>query len=76
MSDDNYTKLLAEELKTQRTQILEALGGLKDVPKKLNKIEESLEEVKNDVKAIKAAVTDQSKQLNNHEQRLTVLEAV
>ena len=76
MSDDNYTKLLAEELKTQRTQILEALGGLKDVPKKLDQMDERLKNVELIVQATKAAVTDQSKQLNNHEQRLTVLEAV
>lgn len=75
MSDDKYVKLLAEELKTQRTQILEALDGLKDVPVKLDQMDERLKNVEHIVKATRAAVTDQSKQLDNHERRLTVLEA-
>lgn len=72
--DEDYGLLLAEELKAQRTQILEALGGLKDVPLRLTKIEDSLDEIKTDVKAIRAVVKEHNTELADHEQRITVLE--
>jgi len=72
--DDDYTKLLAEELKAQRSQILEALGGLKDVPARLTRIEEKLEDVGTDVKAIKAVVKEHNTELKDHHQRITALE--
>ncbi len=72
--DEGYGLLLAEELKAQRTQILEALGGLKDVPQRLSNIEQKLDEVNTNVMAIKAVVKEHNTELADHEQRITVLE--
>ena len=73
--EDSYGLLLAEELKAQRTQILEALGGLKEVPQRLSHIEQKLEEINTNVIAIKVVVKEHNTELADHDQRITVLEA-
>lgn len=72
--DDDYAKLLAEELKSQRKQILEALEPLPRMAKDIAKLKEDMTEVKADIKVIRAVVADQSKQLHNHEICITSLE--
>jgi len=72
-TDDNMGFVL-EHLDDQLKAILEGQGALKDVPSAIARLQEDMDEVKTDIKAIKAAVTDQTGQLNGHENRLTSLE--
>lgn len=53
--------------------VLEAVSQIRDDIKGLAR-KDDLEEVKQDVKIIRAAVTDLSSQVTNHEQRITTLE--
>ena len=74
-SDDNYIGMLLEEIRDQNRAVLEAVGVMQQQVAKLPTIEEEIRELKADVKVIKAAVTDQSKQLDEHERRITRLES-
>lgn len=80
MSDEDRKTALGEVLMDELKVIREYLEAvLKDVPvikQKVIKLEEDMIEVKSDIKIIKAAVTDQSRQVNDHEVRITHLEAV
>lgn len=68
---EHYEGALLEEINSKVDRLTEALA---DVPARVCSIDERLSIVETDVKVIKAAVTDQSKQLHDHEQRLTQLE--
>lgn len=74
MSDQDYTAILLEEIRDQNKAVLEAVGGMRkelaDVPK-----HDEFDELKQDVKVIKAAVVDLSHQVADHEHRITRLEA-
>lgn len=72
-SDDNYTGLLLEQIRDQNKAVLEAVSDMRTDLKQLPKREE-FDELKQDVKVIKAAVTDLSRQVNDHEQRIGELE--
>ncbi len=71
MSDD-YTGVLLEKIQDQLQRLAEAMA---DVPTKVDDIDQRLREVESDVKVIKAAVTDQSRQLQEQSQRLNTLES-
>jgi predicted nucleic acid-binding Zn-ribbon protein len=75
MSDQDYAAILLEEIRDQNKAVLEAVGEMRrelsNVPKR-----DEFEELKEDVKVIKAAVTDISQQVTDHEHRITRLEAV
>jgi len=73
-NDDDRIGFVLEHLDDQLKAILEGQDALASVPSKLQQIDERLERVETDVKAIKAAVTDQSHQLNSHEIRIKDLE--
>lgn len=72
--DTNYLSVLLEEFKSQNTAIRKAVADmrteLKSVPKR-----EEFDELKQDVKIIKASVIDLSHQVHNHEHRISSLEA-
>jgi predicted nucleic acid-binding Zn-ribbon protein len=74
MSDQDYMAVLLEEIRDQNKAVLEAVGDMRKdlatVPKR-----EEFDELKQDVKIIKAAVTDLSHQVTDHERRITDLEA-
>lgn len=72
-SDDNYIGMLLEEIRDQNKAVLEAVGGIRQKVDN-QPIRSEFNELRDDVKTIKAAVTDQSKELKDHEQRLTYLE--
>jgi septal ring factor EnvC (AmiA/AmiB activator) len=80
-SDDNYTNVLLEQILHKNDAILEIVSATRDELKRVPKREE-FDELKQDVKTIRAAVTDQGKQvqkherqLNDHERRLRALKA-
>lgn len=72
--DDNYIGILLEDIRDQNKAVLEAVGDMREELKRVPKREE-FEELKQDVKIIKAAVTDLSHQVNDNEKRISQLEA-
>lgn len=74
MSDANddirYIGVLLEQILDQNKVILEAVSGIKDLPTR-----DEFDGLKADIKVIKATVTDQSKELAEHEHRITRLES-
>ena len=71
--DKDYTNVLLEEMNSKFDILIEVVGGMKDEMKTLAK-QSDLDEVKADVKVIKAAVTDVSDQVARHEVRISDLE--
>jgi hypothetical protein len=71
MSD---TDILLEDINCKFDAVLEAVGGIRQEMKDLAKLSD-LDELKADVKTIKTVVTSQSHQLDNHENRINVLES-
>ncbi len=84
-SDDNYIGVLLEDIRDQNKAVLEAVGDIQKQVAELPTMKEDIKELKDDMKIIKAAVTDQGKpgfrlrrpgkQLNDHEHRIGDLEA-
>ena len=74
MADKDYMAVLLEEIRDQNKAVLEAVGDMQkqlaDVPKRAE-----FDELRADVRVIRAAVTDISEQVGDHEQRITRLEA-
>ncbi len=73
-SDTNYIGVLLEEIGDQIKAVLEAVGDMQKNVSKIPYIEENVTELKEDMKIVKAAVTDTSKQQNDHERHITQLE--
>lgn len=73
-TDMNRFSVLLEEIRDQNKTVLEAVNDMRaelaQMPKR-----EDFDELKQDVKIIKAAVTDLSRQVNDHEHRISRLEA-
>lgn len=71
--NDDHVGVLLEKIVDQNQAVLEAVS---DMQQKINQLptRDEFTELKNDVQVIKAAVTDMSQQLNDHEQRITTLE--
>ena len=64
-SDDNYVGLLLEQIRDQNKAVLEAVG---DIQRKVADLPTRAEfnELKQDVKTIKAAVTETNRDLAKH----------
>jgi uncharacterized protein YoxC len=67
-------RILLEDMNHKFTAILEGIAALAGVPAMLIEINERLTRLEDSAKTMRAAITDQSKQLNNHETRITKLE--
>jgi Protein of unknown function (DUF2730) len=64
-SDDNYTGVLLEQIRDQNKAVLEAVGGIRAKVENLPTRDE-FNELKRDVKTIKAAVTATNSDLKKH----------
>ncbi|TAH33420.1 hypothetical protein EYC59_04800 [Candidatus Saccharibacteria bacterium] len=71
--DDNYTAVLLEQIRDQNKAVLEAVGQIQDEMKNLATKDE-LQLVADDVRVIKAAVTDTNKDVTTLDRRVTILE--
>lgn len=67
MQDSHYAGALLEQIRDQNKAIIEGLTGFSGVPAKVDKIANDVDEIKIDIRAIKAVV-------KNHESRITELE--
>jgi hypothetical protein len=74
LTDDDRKQVLGEVLMDEFRVIREMLGDL-PTRTEFNQLKERVDEIGGDVEVIKLAVTDQSRQLKNHEHRITALEA-
>ncbi len=73
-NEAQYFGVVLEEIRDQNKVVLEAVGDLQTKVRKLDRMETDLRAIKTDIKTMKAAVTDTSKQVQNHERRITKLE--
>lgn len=67
-----YQGVISEDIQHRIQRLAEAMA---DVPAKVTSIDERLAIVESDMKVVKAAVTDQSGVLHDHETRITQLES-
>lgn len=72
MKDDHVAVLLGD-ISSQMRRMAEVLSTLA-TREQLQRVEEGVAELKTDLKIVKAVVTDQSSQLQDHETRITTLE--
>ena len=77
MSDDDvrYFGVIFEEIRDQNRAVLEAVGDMQRAVAALPEMKQDIAELKADMKVVKAAITDVSRQLADHELRITRLEA-
>ena len=73
-SDDNYIGVLLEQIRDQNKAVLE---GIKDLPTRmeLSEFRQDVAELTQDMKVVRAATTDTSRQVHDLERRVSRLEA-
>ena len=74
-NDKDYQTVLLEQLVDQNKTILEAVGDMQQQVALIPAMREDIAELKQDMRVVKAAVTDMGHQLGDHERRITRLEA-
>ena len=74
ITSDNFG-LVLEHIESRLAAILEGQAAMVTVPTRLRIIDDRLANIETDMSAIKAVVTDHSRQLDNHEIRITDIEA-
>ena len=74
MADKDYSAALLEQIVDQNKAVLELVGGL-PTRADFNRLEQRVDDVQQDVKVIRAAVTDQSAKLAELDTRVSALEA-
>lgn len=72
--DDAYTNIILEEIRDQNKAVLEAVGAMREELEQVPKREE-FEDLKQDVKIIREAVTATNKDVAGLDQRVSALEA-
>lgn len=70
----HYEGAILENIQDKIDLILEILGVLQPMQSDIRQLKDDVHVLKQDVGVIKKVVTSQSKQLNNHERRITKLE--
>jgi chromosome segregation ATPase len=75
MGDKDYSAALLEEIRAQNKAVLEYVGELPGIKKDMAELKEDVAVLKSDMTVVKAASTDISHQLDDHEHRITRLEA-
>ncbi|HLC92010.1 MAG TPA: hypothetical protein VJC09_03075 [Candidatus Saccharimonadales bacterium] len=75
LSDDERKEVLGEVLADELKAIHEYVKDVPIIRKKVDKLEVDMDEVKSDLKTIKAALKDTNHQVQDHERRITQLEA-
>jgi hypothetical protein len=72
-SSDNYIGVLLEQIRDEVKAVHEAVG---DIQHKVDNqpTRDEFNELKDDVRVVKAAVTDQNKQMQDYGHRIDVLE--
>ena len=74
LTDDERKAVLGNVLMDELKVIREYLQDIPEIKQRVTHIEGDVSKLKEDMQIIKAAVVDQSKQLNDHEHRIGDLE--
>jgi prefoldin subunit 5 len=72
----DHLQILVEDVNDKLKVLVEGISMLQDDMRQVKKSVTDIPEVKTDIKIIKAAVTDQSRTINNHDRRIGLLERV
>jgi hypothetical protein len=72
--DSNYVGIILEEIRDQNKAVLEAVSDMRQNVALIPEMKTDIEELKQDVRTIKAAVTATNKDLSKLDTRVTVLE--
>lgn len=76
LSEDEKRQVLGSVLSDQLSAISESVKDVPEIKSQLESIGRVLSGVDNDVKALKAAVTDLSRTVNEHESQIERLQAI
>lgn len=74
LDDDDRKQALGEVILDELKIIREYLESLLPLTKDVTELKQDVAELKSDMKVVKAAVTDQGRQVQDHEIRITRLE--
>ena len=75
LSEDEKRQVLGSVLADQLSAIQEAVKDVPEIKSKLEKLDRAMSDVGADLKVVKAAVTDLSNQVNEHERQIERLQA-
>lgn len=73
-ANDHYAGALLEAINDQLKGIGEGVDALLNVPQRLTSLEDKVDGLTNESKAVQAAIKDFSSQVNKHQVRLSRLE--
>ena len=73
--DENYMAVLLEEIRDQNKAVLEAVSDMQKQVAYIPEMRDDIKELKSDMKVVKAAISDVSNELEDHEHRISHLEA-
>ena len=76
LSEDEKRQVLGTVLADQLTAIQEAVKDVPQINKKLENLETVLDNIAGEIRIVKAAVTDLSTQVNEHEQQIERLQTI
>ena len=76
LSEEEKRQVLGSVLADQLSAIQEAVKDVPEIKTKLDKLERILDDVSGDVKVAKAAITDLSHTVNEHERQISRLQAI
>lgn len=72
---DDHVAVLLETIQGQMQSLADGISGLQEEMRYVKVRVDEIPEMKDGIRAIKAAITDQGRELNDHETRITALEA-
>lgn len=82
MNDEHHQEALLEDINDKLDHLAEGMSVLSDGIQEVRRVVADVPEIKDDIKAIKAAVTDQSRQLSkvehqvaDHDNRIRTVES-
>ena len=75
LNDDERKQVLEEVLADELKAIHELVKDVPEMKQKIDILDSDMKEVKSDIKVIKTAVTDISREQKEHDRRITYLEA-
>jgi hypothetical protein len=76
LNDKERKEVLGEVLSDELKVIMEYVKDVPYIKRKVDTLEKDIQEVKSDIKVVKAVVTNMGRQLKDHDKRLIRLETV
>lgn len=74
LSEDEKRQVLGSVLADQLSAIQEAVKDVPEIKIKLDRLDSTLNDIGGDLKIVKAAITDLSNQVNEHERQIRRLQ--